>query len=100
MIRGTTPTHNFRLPFSAEMVSKFKVIYAQDDSVILTKENETCECDGNVIKVRLTQEETLKFDCKKAVQIQIRVLTLGGDALASNIKLVDVDKCLESEVIA
>jgi hypothetical protein len=99
MRRGTTPTHKFRLPFSAETVSKFKVIYAQDDVVILTKENESCECNGNVITVRLTQEETLLFDSKKIVQIQIRILTLGGDALASDIKLVDVDNCLESEVI-
>lgn len=99
MIRGTTPTHYFNLPFDTSNIDKVKVIYAQDDKIILTKETESCTCENNVIKVCLSQAETLMFDCKKAVQIQIRVLTNGGDALASTIKLVDVGKCLESEIL-
>ena len=99
MIRGTTPTHVFTLPFDTDLVKKVKVIYAQDDEIIVTKESAACECAGNVVTVKLTQEETLKFNCKKSVQIQMRILTKGGDALASEIKLVDVEKCLESEVL-
>ena len=98
MIRGTTPTHTFRHNIAAETIYKVRVIYAQDNVVILTKENEACTIEGDTIKVRLTQEETLKFNHKKFVQIQIRVLTLGGDALASKISIVEVDKLLESEV--
>jgi hypothetical protein len=33
------------------------------------------------------------------VQIQVRVLTNSDDVIASDIKLVGVDKCLEEEVI-
>lgn len=99
MRQGTTPTHIFRLPFSTDMVSKVKVIYAQNNTVIFTKEGGACEYEEDTVKVRLTQEETLKFDCAKHIQIQIRVLTLGGDALTSEIKLVSVEKCLESEVL-
>lgn len=99
MIRGTTPTHFFNLPFDTEIIDKVKVIYAQNDNVMLTKEKESCACEGNVIKVRLSQEDTFKFDCKKLVQIQLRILTNGGDVLASTIQLVEVEKCLESEII-
>lgn len=99
MRRGTTPTHTFNLPFSTENVSKAKVIYSQEEEVIFAKEDAACEREGNTVKVRLTQEETLRFDCTKVVKIQIRILTKGGDALASDIILVKVDKCLESEVL-
>ena len=98
MIRGTTPTHVFELPFDTDLISKAKVIYAQSDAILFTKDKAVCECAANVISVKLTQEETLKFDCRKAVQIQIRILTTDGNALASEIKLVGVEKCLESEV--
>ena len=100
MIRGTTPTHEFVLPFDTSMCAQIKIIYAQDDKVILEKTASQCEMNGNNVSVKLSQEETFKFDCKKAVQIQVRVLTLGNEALTSSIKLVDVDKCLENEVLA
>lgn len=78
MIRGTTPTHTFEIPFNTSMIASVRVVYAQDDAVIVTKCTEDCIFDGNTINVTLTQEDTLKFDCKKCVQIQLRVLTTGG----------------------
>lgn len=99
MIRGTTPTHTFILPFSTEIVSAVRVIYKQGETEVLCKCETDCEKDGNAIKVRLTQEETLEFDCKKDVKIQLRVLTMGGDALASKPRIVDVGECLNDEVL-
>lgn len=99
MKRGTTPTHIFEFPFETELISKLKIIYAQDDVVIFCKTEADCTLEEQTASVRLTQEETLKFDCKKSVQIQVRVLTKGGDALVSPIRLYSVDKCLESEVL-
>jgi hypothetical protein len=97
LIRGTTPLHIFTLPFDTEQIDKVRIIYAQDDRVIFTKEQ--CKCEGKVVSVKLTQEETLKFDCRKKVQIQMRILTKDGDALVSAIRSVVVEKCLESEVL-
>jgi len=97
MIRGTTPTHIFTLPFDTEQIDKVRVIYAQDDRVVFVKEE--CEKEANVVSVKLTQEETLKFDCRKKVEIQMRILTKDGEALASVIRKIDVEKCLESEVL-
>lgn len=100
LVRGTTPTHTFTLPFDTEIVGKIKVTYAQNDVVVLEKEQAACECSGNTVTVRLTQEDTFKFDCKQCVQIQVRVLTQTGDALVSEIKHIGVRKCLDGEVLA
>ena len=97
MIRGTTPTHTFVLPFETTTVKSAKVVYAQSDVAIVEKTS--CDMDGNTLSVKLTQEETLKFDCKKNVEIQLRILTEGDDALTSDIIVVDVMRCLDDEVL-
>lgn len=99
MRRGTTPTHTFTLPFAADNVSDALIVYAQSDEEILRKTVSQCNMEGNTLSVDLTQEETFLFDCGKKVQIQVRVLTTVGKALASNIITTDVAKCLSNEVL-
>lgn len=99
MILGTTPTHTFTLPLETDLCKEIRIIYAQDDQVVLVKTLSQCNAEGNVVTVRLSQEDTLRFNCKKLVQIQVRVLTKNDEALASFIKLVDPYQCLESEVM-
>lgn len=98
MIRGTTPTHTFNLPFDTALIDKIKITYAQNGVVVLTKEKADCKFDGNAATVKLTQEDTLKFDASR-VQIQIRVLTMGGDALASDIVTKTCGEVLEEGVL-
>ena len=71
----------------------------QNQVILLEKNADQCELNDNAATVTLTQDETFKFNCRKPVQIQVRVLTQDGDALTSGIKLVDVDKCLDDEVL-
>ena len=100
MIRGTTPTHIFTIPFDAELVKAGKIIYAQDGENIIEKTLAECSFEGNTIKVRLTQEESFRFDCHKGyVYIQIRLLTVAGDVIASELMRVSVERCLDSEVL-
>lgn len=99
MRQGTTPTHNFTIPFGVSSIKEVMVLYAQDDTVIVRKNTEDCTMVGNVVSVKLSQEDTFKFDHKKNVQIQIRVLTTTDDALLSDIKVVDVQKCLDDGVL-
>lgn len=99
MIRGSTPTHFFTLPFDTEIIDKVKVIYAQEDNVILTKEKESCDFEGKIIRVKLSQLDTFKFEENKLVQIQLRILTTDGNALVSKIQLFSVEKCLDDEVL-
>lgn len=98
MIRGTTPTHTYNLPFDTALIDKIKITYAQNGVVVLTKEKADCKIDGNAVTVKLSQEDTLKFDASR-VQIQIRVLTTGGDAIASDIKIVSCSDVLEGGVL-
>jgi hypothetical protein len=100
MIRGTTPTHVFKIPIDPSMVASVRVVYAQDDAVIVKKCTDDCTFDGNIISVTLTQEDTLLFDCKKCVQIQIRVLTIEGESLSTRPMSLTVEKCLDGEVLS
>ena len=100
MIRGTTPTHTFTIPFDTALIKEVRVVYAQADTPIVWKETKDCTLEGKTISTTLTQEDTLKFDCKKTVQIQIRVLTTAGEVLSTLVQNIMVEKCLDSEVLA
>lgn len=99
MIQGTTPTHRFTIPFDASVISKVRVTYAQQGKVLLTKDETECSLEGNVIELKLTQEETLLFDEFSSVQVQVRVLTVAGDALASDLIRVPCGAILDKEVL-
>lgn len=99
MIRGTTPTHTFVLPFDSSLVEKAMVIYAQNDVEVFRKEVPDCHLEGNELRCTLTQEDTFKLSCSHNVQIQLRVLTTDGNALATFPQIVSVGKCLNNEVL-
>jgi hypothetical protein len=99
MIQGTTPTHQFTIPMDASSVQKVRVTYAQKDNVLLVKEDKDCRVEGNMIETKLSQEETLLFDEFSSVQIQVRVLTTAGDALASDLLRVPTGAILDKEVL-
>lgn len=100
MIRGTTPTHIFTLPFETSLVKTIKIAYYQLGRVILEKTGDDLELSGCEVTTKLTQEDTLAFHCNSDVFIQIRVLTMGGDALASDVIQASVGHCLDGEVLA
>ena len=99
MLRGTTPTNTFELPFDATNIEEVVVIYAQNDVEVFQKNTADCEIKDNVITVKLTQEETLMLNHKVNVQIQVWVKTKGNDVVGSDIIVVDVDKCLKDGVM-
>jgi hypothetical protein len=100
MRRYETPTHNIELPFDTNIIAKARLVYSQNDVQILVKELSDCQCKGNTLSVRLTQEETALFDCKKMfVEVQLHILTTGNDSIVSDIEKVPVDKCLDNEVL-
>lgn len=100
MIRGTTPTHTFNIPFDVSLIDKVRVTYSQCDRVVLMKSMEDCRFEGNAIVLKLSQDDTLLFDELKVVRIQLSVLTMGGDCLKSDIESVSVGECLDDEVLA
>lgn len=99
MIKGTTPTHIFTLPFGAETIKTIQIIYAQNGVEKLTKSNADCALEGNSVSVKLTQEDTFAFADDACVEVQVRVLTMGNDALASRVMRVHCHECLSDEVL-
>lgn len=99
MIRGTTPVHTFTLPLDTQMVKSIQIIYAQRGEVKLLRGSDDVKMSGNEVTVTLTQEDTLAFDHEQRVEIQVRVLTLGGEALASNVMYVFCERLLSDEVL-
>ena len=99
MIRGTTPTLEFTLPFDVGILAEAWVTMAQKGEVVLDKQLSECQCGGNVLTVKLTQEETLSLKCNCLTEIQIRVRTVDGNALASKVMSVSPDRILKDGVI-
>lgn len=99
LIRGTTPTLEFALPFDASMLAEAFVTISQRGAVVIDKPMDECMCDANRITVKLTQEETLKLDCNATSEIQIRARTMEGEAIASNIITASTARILKDGVI-
>jgi hypothetical protein len=99
MIRGTTPTLEFMIPLDTSLIAEAWVTLSQNGIVILDKALEDCQCEERKLSVRLTQEETLMLDCKCNTEIQVRVRTIDGEALASNIIVVSTQRILKDGVI-
>lgn len=99
MYRGTTPTLSFKLPFDTSDLSAAWVTLAQDVRVIIDKPISDCVLEGNVLAVTLTQEETLKLTAENRTEVQLRVKTTDGIAMASTIWRVETEKILKDEVI-
>ena len=99
MIRATTPTHTFNIPFASEIISDILVTYKQGEKIVLEKRKADLTNSGTEWSYRLTQSETASFTAGEAVLIQIRVTTLGGEAVASDIYKLAVNQVLNDEVL-
>lgn len=99
MIRGTTPTLEFTIPFDTSELAEAFVTLSQNDTIIIDKALDDCKCDARKLSVRLSQEEMLKLSCDCTTDIQVRVRTKAGDALASDIFKESTDKILKDGVI-
>lgn len=99
MIRGTTPTLEFVIPFDTGQLAEAFVSLSQNETVIIDKPLTECQCNGDKLIVRLTQEETLKLECDIVTEIQIRARTLEGEAIASQIIKVNTERILKDGVI-
>lgn len=99
IIRGTTPTLEFALPFPAEELVEAYVTICQLGAVVIDKPLTECQCEERKLVVTLTQEETLKLDCDCLSEIQIRAKTVGGEAIASNIIQTSTGRILKDGII-
>lgn len=100
MRRYTTPKHVYTLPFDTAGIVAMRIVYAQNEKIIVAKEISECERAGNTVSVKLSQEETALFDYKKNfVEIQMHILDDAGNSLVSKPIKIAVEKCLDTEVL-
>lgn len=100
MRRGTTPTITFTLPFdTAGVIKDLRASFAQDNEIIIEKKIVDCTLDGNTVSVDLSQEDTLKLTHDKAVKIQVKILTIDGQVIASIPRSVPCGEILNTEVL-
>ena len=102
MIRGTTPTLLFNLPFQTSLISNAEILLKYTDSnktVLIEKTIDECELGDTTISTVLTQEETLQLPAPTDVKIQLRILTTDGTVMATDIYRVSVKKLLKEGVI-
>lgn len=95
MIRGTTPTHSFSVPYDLTNVENIVIRYGQNDKPLFEKTKADCIIAGNLITVTLTEEETYSFDCHFVGQAQIELTFIGGEKIKSEIMLFSVGRCLK-----
>lgn len=98
--KGTAPVIGFTLPFSTELVKKAKLVIKYKNGAKLTKYADASNFDGNDVNMKLTQEETFLFDCNSYIDVLLRVLTISGDPLVSDVYKVFVEECYDDEVLA
>ena len=101
MYKGTTPT--IILTFNSDVdfseAKSVVVTFATDYHRVMTeKADEELEINANVIKVHLTQKETLAIKNDKLL-VQVNVLYDDGNRLASDIKVIDWSPNLKGEIM-
>ncbi len=98
MRQGTTPTIQITInDIDLNEMQNIYVVFEQN-GYILKKESSDLDIERNVISVLLSQEETLNFK-EGTCNIQLRMITKGGVAIASPIKTTKVYRILNKEVI-
>ena len=103
MYRATTPTHIFTLPFDTSTCSEILVSYRQKKTALDKHYQDGTLPDGMTLDedkviISLTQDETKKFDRGEA-QAQLRVMTNGGDVMASQVFNLKIREVLNEETL-
>ena len=101
MIRGTTPTLEFTMPFDTSLIAELYITITQNGATALEKTLSDCNCNDTSVSLTLTQEDTLRLEQKpySDSEMQIRVRTVAGEVLASNIMRICVGRILKDGVI-
>ena len=100
MIQGTTPMVTFNLPFNVSTIENCEVYFGQNDEVLVTKGYNDCVLEGTLLKVPLTQSDTLQFDDEEKLQIQARFRHYDGTVEATSITKVKVGDLLSDAKIS
>lgn len=97
--RGTTYTDVFNTDISLVTAERINITYSQWGKILFEKQKSDLRIHEGHLELDLTQQETLKFDPKAILKIQIRAKFPNGAAIASPIMEVNVYNILKEGVI-
>lgn len=98
MVRGTTPTINYKIGLDTSIIVECVISFKQANTELFQKKYDEIEFSTNAASVTLTQEETLSFHAGKLIT-QIKVKTQEGKVYASPMLEIKVHEALCCEVI-
>lgn len=99
MRKGTTPPFTFELPYDADMLDEAKITFFVRGKEVLSKYLRDCTVSGNILTLKLSQEETFLFECDGIAEVQLRVLEKSGEVRATDVYLFKTNRCLDNEVL-
>ena len=102
MIKGTTPTIKYNLPFESSLIKSAEIVVKYVDAnkeVLIVRNMEECKRGDKSIETKLTQEETLALPAPSTVEVQLRIVTTDDTILASVPEKVTVKRLLKEDVI-
>ena len=95
MRRGTTPTNTFKSNVDLTTAEVIFITYKQAGITVIEKTIEDITIDEDDLEVTLSQDETLRFNPRQEVEIQVRARLPGEKAIASNIIKTTVGRILK-----
>ena len=99
MIRGTTPTIEFELPFDPTELEELYITINQNGKTVIEKKLSDFVFSERVVSCKLTQEDTLNLCCHAMTEIQARGKDKAGTVFASNIEKLCAERILKDGVI-
>ena len=102
MIKGTTPTLHYKLPFESSYIKTAEIVVKYVDNnkeVLIVRNFEECTLGDKSIETQLTQEETLQLPAPSTVEVQLRIVAIDNNVLATEPTKVTVKRLLKEDVI-
>lgn len=99
IIRGTTPTIFYTFPIETSGIEKIRVYFLQGNETLITKTEDECLINGNVVSVTLTEQETYSLSVKKRLETKIRFLLDSGKVCGTKPVFIDVEDTGGSEEV-
>ena len=97
IVRGSTPTHSFGIPFDTNAITSVIIIYAQDGAEVFRKRTADCTITDHDVSVKLAQADTLKLKAATAAKAQM-VIHSDGDVFVSREIEMTVEDILSEDV--
>lgn len=99
MPQGTNPWYIYKLPFDTSEIAKARLLIKQRDGLKIKMTETDAVMAGNVIRFRLSQEDTFRLNAKLPAERQLRIKTVAGDLFKTKPVTYSINRCLDMEVL-